>query len=93
MADRVDLNVHPYGLGGGTYLSGSVTIECDGFMYYPLTASSANIVMAGSIVSGSSVSSSAWTAGIPIYGPITQVTQSSGIAFVYNGITSNRYTF
>lgn len=93
MADRVDLHIHPYGLGGGTYLSGSVTINCDGFMYYPLTASSAKLTMAGSIVSGSSVSSSAWTAGIPIYGPITAVTQSSGLAFVYNGVTSNRYTF
>ena len=93
MADRVDLHIHPYGLGGGTYLSGSVTINCDGFMYYPLTACSAKLTMAGSITSGSSVSSSAWTAGIPIYGPITAVTQSSGLAFVYNGVTSNPYTF
>ena len=93
MADRVDLHIHTYGLGGGTYLSFSVTINCDGFMYYPLTASSAKLTMAGSITSGSSVSSSAWTAGIPIYGPITAVTQSSGLAFVYNGVTSNPYTF
>lgn len=77
-------DVNPYGLAGGVYLSGSVTISGSGgffFTYYPIANSVANINMKN-MISGSSVTGS-FTAGIPIYGQITAVTQSSGIAFCY----------
>lgn len=81
---NVYTDVNPYGLAGGVYLSGSVTISGSGgyfFAYYPIANSVANINMKN-MISGSSVTGS-FTAGIPIYGQITAVTQSSGIAFVY----------
>lgn len=92
MADRVDIHKHPYGLGGGTYLSGSgVSASVDAFMYYPITNCTA-IINFTNIQNGSAASITA-SAGIPIYGSISGVTQSSGVSIVYNGITSNQYTF
>jgi hypothetical protein len=38
------------------------------------------------MTSGSAVTGS-FSAGIPLYGQISAVTQSSGIAFLYNAIT------
>ena len=97
-AHRVELNVHPYGLGGGYILSGSVSASfTDAFQYYPVTATSAvirletlqNAAGTSTFSSTGNISSSAWTVGIPIYGPVTQVTQSSGIAFIYSGVVAN----
>lgn len=98
--NRVDTNVHPYGLGGGYIMSGSVSSSfTSAFQYYPLTATSAVVKLSltqnGSGISSfdtgattGNISSSAWTIGIPINGPITQVTQSSGIAMVYLGVVT-----
>ncbi len=73
---------HPYGLGGGVYLSGSANAPAGCYYaYYPITASVANIKM-NSVTNGAVVTAS-FLAGIPIYGHITSVTQSSGISFVY----------
>jgi hypothetical protein len=91
MADRVDIHKHPYGLGGGTYISGSVTRAGDFFMYYPITNCTATIAFTN-IISGSAAVLTA-SAGIPIYGSIASITQSSGTAIAYDGITSNPYTF
>jgi hypothetical protein len=81
-------NTSPFGLGGGVYISGSATISGSGgyfFVYYPIQTSVANIKFTN-MTSGSAVTGS-FSAGIPLYGQISAVTQSSGIAFLYNAIT------
>lgn len=76
---------HPYGLGGGVFLSGSATSPPGYYyVYYPITSSVANIKM-NSMVNGAQITGS-FTAGLPIYGTITSVTQSSGISFLYNAL-------
>ena len=76
---------HPYGLGGGIFLSGSITSPSGYYyVYYPITSSVANIKM-NNIISGSQITGS-FAAGLPIYGTITSVTQSSGVAFLYNAL-------
>ncbi len=76
---------NPFGLGGGIYLSGSISASVAySFVYYPITTTVANIKM-NNITNGASITGS-FSPGIPIYGTITQVTQSSGIAFVYSAI-------
>ena len=83
MADRVDLHIHPYGLGGGTYLSGSgVSASIDAFMYYPITNCTATIRFTN-ITNGAAATITA-SAGVPVYGSIASVTQSSGVSIVYN---------
>jgi hypothetical protein len=82
MQSQIDISKHPYGLGGGAILSGSVSASVDGFWYYPITASVANIKFGN--LSGSTGNVS-YTAGVGVYGVITQVTQSSGIAILYSG--------
>lgn len=83
MNDQVDISKHPFGLGGGIILSGSVQVQVKGFVYYPLQTTSAKLVISN-LTNGSNFSAS-FTAGIPIYGYITEVTQSSGIAILYSG--------
>jgi len=82
MQSQIDISIHPYGLGGGAILSGSVSASVDCFWYYPITASVANVKFGN--LSGSTGNVS-YTAGVGVYGNITQVTQSSGIAIVYSG--------
>jgi hypothetical protein len=87
-ATKIDPQVHPYGLGGSFILSGSASGSyTDVFDYYPLTSTTAAISMSAGNLSGS------WGAGIHIYGQISQVSQSSGIAILYRGITQNGYTY
>jgi hypothetical protein len=83
MNDQVDIAKHPFGLGGGIIISGSAQISLKGFVYYPIQTTSAKLVI-NNLQNGNNFSSS-FTAGIPIYGAITEVTQSSGIAIVYSG--------
>lgn len=77
-----------FGLNGGIYLNGAVNAVATssqgynvGYVYYPISASVADIKMSG-ITNGSSIS---YTGSVPVYGPITEVTQSSGQAFIYFG--------
>lgn len=79
---NVFTDINPYGQLGGAYLSGSITISGSGnyfFNYYPIANSVANITMKN--ISGSITGS--FVAGQTIYGQITAVTQSSGMAFCY----------
>ena len=70
------------GLGGGRILSGSVNASfTNAFWYLPITSTVANVVF--SDLTGGNVNTS-FTAGNGIYGTITAVSQSSGIAVVYN---------
>ena len=91
MQNNVDITKHPYGLGGGAILSGSVSMSGEGFWYYPLVASTANVKFGNFSGSTGNVS---YTAGVGVYGYITQVTQSSGIAILYSGSAdAPSYTF
>ena len=82
MPSVVDQIRSPYGLSGGKILSGSVSSSADAFWYYPLTASTATIVFSNLVGYTASVS---FSAGVGVYGAITSVTQSSGIAILYSG--------
>ena len=82
MQSQIVISNHPYGIGGGAILSGSVSASVDCFWYYPVTATVANVKVSN--LSGS-LGSVTYTAGVGVYGNITQVTQSSGIAIVYSG--------
>ena len=77
-----------YGLNGGVYLNGAANAVATssqgdfvGYVYYPISASLATIKMSG-ITNGSSIP---YTGSTPVYGPITEVTQSAGSAFIYFG--------
>lgn len=98
---RVELNVHPFGLGGGTVLSGSVSASfTDVFQYYPIINTTAALRIAmpqnnalgisgsATLSTSASLNSQTYNAGVAVYGPITQVTQSSGIAIVYSGVVT-----
>jgi hypothetical protein len=82
MPQIVDGLKDPYGLNGGAILSGSVNKACDAFWYYSVTGTTAIIKFSN--LSGSSISAS-FAQGQSIYGAITSVTQSSGVAIVYSG--------
>ena len=77
-----------YGLNGGVYLNGAANAVATssqgdyvGYVYYPISASSATIKMSG--ITG--CSSITYSGTVPVYGPITEVTQSAGSAFIYFG--------
>ena len=83
MNDQIDIAKHPFGLGGGIILSGSITRSLEGFVYYPIQETTATLRIPN-LTNGGSLSAT-FIAGLPIYGAITAVTQSSGIAIVYSG--------
>jgi hypothetical protein len=83
MPDIIDVLRDPYGLHGGTILSGSVNVTADAFWYHPITATTVTSMSIG--LSGSPLTSVNFTAGVGIYGNITMVSQSSGIAILYSG--------
>jgi hypothetical protein len=83
MPQIVDILKDPYGLHGGSILSGSVTTKADAFWYYPITQSVANVKFGGGL--SGSLGQITFMQGIGVYGPITEVTQSSGIAILYSG--------
>lgn len=82
MPSVVDQLRSPFGLSGGSILSGSINTNSDAFWYYPVTATSASITFNN--LSGSTISTS-FAAGVGVYGNITRVSQSSGIAVLYSG--------
>ena len=82
MPQIIDQLRSPWGLSGGTILSGSVSIASDAFWYLPVTATSASIAFSN--LTGGSISTN-FTAAAGVYGAITSVTQSSGIAVLYSG--------
>ena len=83
-----------FGLNGGIYLIDAANAvatssqgDYTGYVYYPVSESKATIKMSN-ITNGSSV---IYSGSTPVYGPITEVTQSSGQAFVYLGNPSFVY--
>lgn len=82
MPQIVDGLKDAYGLSGGNILTGSISMSCDAFWYYPITNCVATIKFAN--LSGSMTNASI-NAGISVYGNITSVSQSSGLAIIYSG--------
>ena len=82
MPSVIDQIRSPYGLSGGKILSGSITTTTDAFWYYPLSQSTATIAFSNLAGVSASVT---FSAGVGVYGAITSVTQSSGLAIVYSG--------
>jgi hypothetical protein len=82
MPQIVDGLKDPYGLNNGAILSGSVNKACDAFWYYAVTSTTAIIKFSN--LSGSLISAS-FAQGQSIYGNITSVTQSTGLAIIYSG--------
>ena len=98
MQNQIDISRHPYGLGGGTIISGStgtnVFTEGEGFWYYPVTATTAIVKFNNMNGGGITSISASFTAGNGVYGSITQITQSAGISILYSGSANDpRYTF
>ena len=91
MNRQIDISKHPYGLGGGTVLSGSVSVAGEGFWYYPVTQTVATVKVSNL---NNALGSVTYTAGVGVYGNITEVTQSSGVAVLYSGSANTpTYTF
>jgi hypothetical protein len=85
MPQIVQTDRDQFGLNGGTIVSGSIKVTADAFWYLPITNTVAGIGFANlSGVSGSNFTAS-FTAGSGVYGGITSVSQSSGIAILYSG--------
>jgi hypothetical protein len=82
MPTLLDLSRDPYGLNGGAIISGSVNTKADAFWYLPVTNTTAKISF--SSLTGGPISAS-FTAGNGVFGAITEVSQSSGIAVLYTG--------
>ena len=82
MPQIIDGLKDPYGLNGGRILSGSINAACDSFWYYAVTATTAIIKFSN--LNGGQISAS-FAQGQSIYGNITSVSQSAGLAIVYSG--------
>ncbi len=83
MNNQLDISKHPYGLDGGYLLTGSVTVAVEGYCYYPLSTSGATLRLAN--IENGGAFNTTFAAGVPVFGYITAVTQSSGAAIVYYG--------
>ena len=82
MPQVVQTDRDQFGLNGGTIVSGSIKVTADAFWYLPITNTVAGISFSN--LSGRNFTAS-FTAGNGVYGNITSVSQSSGIAFLYSG--------
>ena len=78
-----------FGLNGGVYLIDAANAvatssqgDYTGYVYYPVSESKATIKMSNITNTDSGI---IYSGSTPVYGPITEVTQSSGQAFVYLG--------
>jgi len=85
MPEVIQTNTDPFGLGaGGTIIQGSTNQASDAFCFYPLEDCS-TVVIDFSNIENSPLTLSTATAGIPIYGAITNVQIGSGTAILYSG--------
>jgi len=85
MPQLVQTDRDQFGLNGGTIVSGAINTKADAFWYLPITNTVAGISFSNlSGVSGSNFTAS-FTAGNGVYGNITSVSQTSGIAVLYSG--------
>jgi hypothetical protein len=84
MPQVVQTDTDPFGLSGGTIITGNVDQAADAFCFYPLT-DCATVEITAPNLANSPVTLSTALAGIPIYGQITNVSMGSGTAILYSG--------
>lgn len=84
MPQLVQVDTSPYGLSGGTIITGGANQAADAYVFYPLEECS-GVVITFSNMANSPLSLTTAFAGVPIYGAITNVVMSSGTAMLYSG--------
>lgn len=84
MPELVQTDTGPFGLSGGTIITGTVDQPADAFCFYPLEDCSSLVIDFANLDSSPLTLSTA-AAGIPIYGAITNVQIGSGTAILYSG--------
>ena len=84
MPELVQTDAGPFGLSGGTIVTGTVSQAADSFCFYPLEDCT-TVVIDFANLSNSPLTLSTAAAGIPIYGAITNVQMGSGTAILYSG--------
>lgn len=84
MPTLVQTDTSPFGLSGGTIISGNTNQAADAFCFYPL-ADCSGVTIDFSNLQNSPLTISTALAGIPIYGAITNVAMSDGSAVLYSG--------
>lgn len=82
MENQINIASHPYGLGGMTVLTGSMSASGEFFWFQPISSSVSTVKFSDGTGTLSSVT---FTNGVGVYGYISQVTQSSGVSILYNG--------
>lgn len=85
MNNQINQEQHPYGLGGGTILTGSMSVSGEFFWFHPVSSSVATLKLSSP---EGTIPSTTYPNGIGVYGFITEVTQSSGTSIVYLGTSS-----
>lgn len=84
MPQLVTVEKSPYGLSGGTIITGGVTQAADAFCFYPVD-NCLDVVVTFSNLQGGTLSLVTASIGVPIYGAITQVQMTAGTAILYSG--------
>ena len=84
MPQLVQTDTSPYGLSGGTILSGGVTQACDAYVFYPVD-NCYNVQITFNNLANSPLNLATASLGMPIYGAISSVQMSGGTAIVYSG--------
>lgn len=84
MPQLVQVDTSPYGLSGGTIITGVVNQPADAYVFYPLEECS-GVVITFSNMANSPLSLTTAFAGVPIYGAITNVVINGGTAMLYSG--------
>jgi hypothetical protein len=84
MPQLVQTDTSPYGLSGGTIITGAVNQPADAFCFYPVE-DCANVIIDIQNMNNSPLNISQLLAGLPVYGAITNVQMSSGTGILYSG--------
>lgn len=84
MPQLVQTDTSPYGLSGGTIIVGAVAQPADAFCLYPLEDCS-NVTIEFANLQNSPLALTTLSAGLPVYGAITNVQMSAGSAILYSG--------
>ena len=106
MNTQIDISKHPYGLGGGVVLSGSMSASGEFFAFRAIADTDSQVYFnnlsqinntGGAVTptadtNGSTafVSGGFTAAGETIYGAICFISQSSGASIAYSGSISNQ---
>ena len=84
MPQLVTVEKSPYGLSGGTIIQGGITQSADAFCFYPID-NCLDVEITFSNMQNSPLALITASAGVPVYGAITQVQMSGGSAILYSG--------